>query len=408
MYGPPVPMVPSRLPGARTTACPACGGPVRRWGSVPSSELVIASERFALVRCLTCGTAVTVGELTPGLYEAGAYAPQTPRLHRLARPLLQLFDRQRLSLVRSLVAPPARLLDAGAGRGRFVAAARAAGYAASGIEPSARGSEAAAMLGLPVIRATIDDAVIGPSSLDIVTLWHVLEHLDDPGSALSRISTWLREDGGLPVGVPNLHSAQARIGGERWYHLDLPRHCVHFTPLGLHELLRARGFDVLDVRHTLLEHNPFGMWQSILSRLTSNPSYVYNLLKHNAPWRSPDLVIAAAALPLAPLAALGELAADAARRGGRSQCWPGELAERRGGPRGPEPLPRRSRTGAFAAALADRTTRWLPCETWKEVASAASSATRTTFIADSANSPNRCREPKSWRGPTTRSSWRST
>jgi hypothetical protein len=66
----------------------------------------------------------------------------------------------------------------------------------------------------------------------------------------------------------------------------------------------------------LAEHNPFGMWQSLLSRITRHPSYVYNLLKRNAPARSPDLAIAVAALPALPLAALVELGAGLARRGG--------------------------------------------------------------------------------------------
>jgi SAM-dependent methyltransferase len=259
---------------------------------------------------------VTLGDVPAGLYESGAYGPGAPRLHRIARPVLQLFDGQRLSLARSLVEPPARLLDAGAGRGRFVAAARAAGYDAVGIEPSARGTGAASGLDTAVRRVSIEEAEIEPSSLDLVTLWHVLEHLDDPGGALSRIAAWLRPGGALVVGVPNLDSVQARIAGERWFHLDVPRHRVHFTAAGLRELLGSRGFAVLATRHTLLEHNAFGMWQSLVSLLTQQPSYAYNALKRNAPLRSPDLIVSVAALPLAPLAAVIEFGAGLAGRGG--------------------------------------------------------------------------------------------
>ena len=297
-------------------ACPACGGQLSAWRSVRSSEPALGSERFALARCGRCGSAVTLGDLPAGAYESGAYRPGAPRLHWAARPVLNMFDRQRLSLVRSLVAAPARLLDAGAGRGRFVAAAQAAGYEASGIEPSSRGAQAAAAIGAPVRQASIEQASVQASSLDVVTLWHVLEHLDDPGDALSRVASWLRPGGGVVIGVPNLDSLQARIAGERWYHLDVPRHRIHFTPTGLHQLLRSHGFAVLGTHHGLLEHNPFGMWQSLVSRLTRQPSYAYNMLKRNAPLRSPDLVISAAALPLAPLAAAIELGAGLVGRGG--------------------------------------------------------------------------------------------
>jgi SAM-dependent methyltransferase len=227
-----------------------------------------------------------------------------------------LFDRQRLSFVRSLVPPPAHLLDAGAGRGRFVLAARGAGYDAVGIEPSSRGADAAAVIGAPVTQVSIEDADIAARSVDVVTLWHVLEHLDDPGAALSRIHRWLRPGGALVVGVPNLRSLQALLGGGRWYHLDVPRHRVHFTPAGLNALLDRSGFVVAGAHHLLLEHNPFGMWQSLVNHATKQPSYLYNLMKRNASPRSPDLAITAAGLTLAPLAVMLELLASACGRGG--------------------------------------------------------------------------------------------
>jgi predicted SAM-dependent methyltransferase len=197
-----------------------------------------------------------------------------------------------------------------------VATACAAGYEAQGIEPSARGVEAASAIGVPLRHATIDQASIGAESLDAVTLWHVLEHLDHPAEALARIADWIRPGGALLVGVPNLASVQARLGGERWYHLDVPRHRVHFTVTGLHALLRRSGFEVVGTHHVLAEHNPFGMWQSLMNRVTTTPSYLYNLLKRNAPIGSPDLLVTALGVPLMPIAALAELMAGAAGRGG--------------------------------------------------------------------------------------------
>jgi 2-polyprenyl-3-methyl-5-hydroxy-6-metoxy-1,4-benzoquinol methylase len=291
--------------------CPACGGPLAVWRAVPASDPALDGSWFALARCARCGSAVTLGDVPAGLHEAGAYRPGDPRLYALARPLLGRFDRQRLELVRALAAPPARLLDAGAGRGRFVAAARHAGYDALGIEPAVRGPAPP-----QVERVGIEDAGIEPGSVDVVTLWHVLEHLDQPAAALDRIASWLRPGGGLVVGVPNLASLQSRIGGERWYHLDVPRHRVHFTPDGLHALLRSRGFTVQATRHTLLEHNPFGMWQTLVNRVTRQHSYAYNALKRNAPLRSPDLAISLTALAAAPAAAALELLAGVRGRGG--------------------------------------------------------------------------------------------
>lgn len=283
---------------------------------MPSSEPELGPRRFELRRCERCGTAVTVGGAEFEAHDAGAYGGGTPRLYRLARPILERFDRRRLSFATALAPPPGRLLDAGAGRGRFVRAAARGGYEAFGIEPSQRGSAAARSIGADVRRATLEDAEIAAGSLDVVTLWHVIEHLEDPGRALDRIHGWLRPGGGLLVGTPNLSSWQARVGGERWYHLDLPRHRVHFTAAGLHILLRDHGFDVVRTEHVLAEHNPFGMWQSLLNRVTTHPSYLYNLLKRNAPLRSRDLAITAAGLLLAPLAIAIELVAGLTGNGG--------------------------------------------------------------------------------------------
>ncbi len=304
------------MPVRSPAACPACGGPLRAWRSVRPADPGLDQEPIPLSRCQRCGSAVTGGDVPPELYDTGAYAPGPPRLYAAARPLLAEFDRQRLSFLRSMVPPPARLLDVGAGRGRFVVAAQAAGYQAVGIEPSRRGADAAAQAGAQVTQASIEEADLEPGGFDVVTVWHVLEHLEEPGPALDRAASWLRPGGGLLVGVPNLDSLQARLGGERWYHLDVPRHRVHFTPGGLEALLGNYGFTVRQVHHVLAEPNPFGMWQSLLSRITRHPSYVYNLLKRNAPVRSPDLAIAVAALPALPLAALVELGAGLARRGG--------------------------------------------------------------------------------------------
>jgi SAM-dependent methyltransferase len=289
--------------------CPACGGPLAPWRSVESFEPTLGPRRLELARCVDCGTAVTLGESVPEAHSAGAYGGGRPRGVRLAAPLLSLFDRQRLGL---LPPPPARLIDAGAGRGRFVSAALAAGYDALGVEPSLREVDPA----LPLRAASILDAAVPPGSADVVTLWHVLEHLEDPAGALSALHDWLAPGGVLLVGVPNFGSLQRRLGSGRWYHLDLPRHRVHYTVSGLSRLLSGSGFEVVSVEHLLLEQNPFGMWQSLVSQATHRPSYLYNLLKRNAPLASSDLAVTLAALPLLPTAVVLELAAGFGGFGG--------------------------------------------------------------------------------------------
>jgi SAM-dependent methyltransferase len=240
-------------------------------------------------------------------YESAA----NPRLSGIARPVLARFDRARLAM---LGPPRGALLDLGAGRGRFVASARAAGWSAEGIEPSARGVAAArAVYGVELSRAPLAEAA---GTYDAVSLWHVLEHLDDPDDAIAHVGRLLGSGGLLLVGVPNLASVQARIGRDRWFHLDLPRHRTHFTPAGLRALLERHGFVVERERHTLLEHNPFGLWQSLVNRFTTTPSWFFNALKRNAPLVWTDALIMLALLPLAPVCLVAEWLFGRAGRGG--------------------------------------------------------------------------------------------
>jgi SAM-dependent methyltransferase len=302
-------------PQAAGRSCPACGsGALVAWVTVPGSDPALPGD-YELARCARCGTAVTLAPAPPEAHEAGAYGGGRPRGSGLAAPLLRAFTRKRLALLAS-AGPSGRLLDVGAGRGRFVAEARAAGWDADGIEPSLRGVEGARTLGIELARAGIDDADVPAGSLDAATLWHVLEHLDAPGPALERVAGWLRPGGLLLVGVPNLGSVQARLGGARWYHLDVPRHRTHFTVDGLHALLRASGLEPISTTHVLWEHNPFGLWQSVVSRATRTPSWLYHALKRNAPLRSRDAVVTVAALALVPLALAAELAFGLTGRGG--------------------------------------------------------------------------------------------
>ena len=294
--------------------CPACGGALASWMTARSAEPG-SEEPIVLLRCIACGSAVTLTPAPPDAHDSGAYATSRPRLSVALAPLLRWFDRRRLARLGAPVG--ARLLDVGAGRGRFVATALANGFQGAGIEPSRRRVTAAASeYGVALQQATLAQAAVDPGTVQAVTLWHVLEHLDDPGDALERIASWLEPDGLLLVAVPNLSSLQARIGGARWYHLDLPRHRTHFTATGLETLLRRHGFEPLRTSHVVAEQNPYGMWQTLVNRFTRTPSYLYNLLKRNASARSPDLAVTVAFLPMTIPAALLELAAGLARRGG--------------------------------------------------------------------------------------------
>jgi SAM-dependent methyltransferase len=294
------------------------------WRAATASDPQLAGRsEFELERCPDCGSAATVGnaEVPGAMYEGGTYNQSQGLARRLIAPLRGLAERDRLRFVAHLP-PGARVLEVGAGDGKLVAAMRGAGLQARGIDPSPAACEAAKALGVEVANVGVDDADVEPGSLDAVVIWHALEHFDDPASSLRRVHGWLAAGGSLVVAVPNLASLQARLGGDRWFHQDVPRHRVHLTPAGAVALLARSGFATRRVRHLLIEQNPLGMWQTLLNRLTAERDFAFRLLKRDlAPsgrgerWR--DLAMTAIAGPLlAPVAVLAELVAGLARRGG--------------------------------------------------------------------------------------------
>lgn len=208
----------------------------------------------------------------------------------------------------------AHIFEIGAGDGSLVAALVASGYDAAGAEPYRHPRAARERID----RKTVDDVELPPHSQDAVVLWHVLEHLDDPAETLRRAHEWLREGGRLLVAVPNLRSLQARIGGDRWFQLDLPRHTTHFTPAGLARLLERTGFRSCRTSQLVVEQNVVAMWQTLLNRLTSTPNTAYTLVKGRpAGDLARDALLTAFAGPLlVPVATVLELGATVAGRGG--------------------------------------------------------------------------------------------
>jgi SAM-dependent methyltransferase len=305
--------------------CPACGrNSLTHWRAATASDPELAGAGpFALDRCGDCGSAATVGDAPnrAAMYEGGTYAPARGLAARVIGPVRALAERDRLRFVSELPRG-ARVLEVGAGDGKLVAAMRAAGLDATGIDPSRAACEAAASGGIPVRLAGIDDADVEPASLDAVVLWHSLEHFDDAGAALAKTRGWLRAGGALVLAVPNIASCQARLGGDRWFHQDVPRHRIHLTPAGAAALLGRSGYAVERVRHLLIEQNPLGMWQTLLNRLTASRDFAFRSLKRDLgpadrATRPRDLAVTAIAGPLlAPVAVLAELAAGTAHRGG--------------------------------------------------------------------------------------------
>ena len=304
--------------------CPACGADEAfAWRAAHEVRRGRAQAvGLPLARCRRCGTAWL--ETIPSqdeseLYESGPYDPGAGLVERLPPALGRILDRDRLRLLGRLDLG-SRVIEVGAGRGRLLDALQRAGHDAVGVDPFA--PEADRPDRPPIQRVGIEAASFDAGSADAVVFWHALEHLSDPHDAIERGAEWLRPGGRLVVAVPNLASAQARIGGDRWFHQDVPRHRTQFTAGGVRALLERCGTRVDRTRHLMLEQNVLGMWLTLLNHLTIDRDVPFRALKRDLEYDKRvdsvrDGVLSVfPGIPLLPLAALAELAAGIVGRGG--------------------------------------------------------------------------------------------
>ncbi len=137
------------------------------------------------------------------------------------------------------------LLDIGCGPGNFLSQLDRTVFEPHGLEPVAEAVNAAQKRGLAVLQGDVLVSALGEAKYDIVTLWHVLEHIAQPDVALTRIHAALKEQGIVVIATPNTRSLACRMGREYWFHLDAPRHLHLFNEGNLSRLLEKNGFKVV-------------------------------------------------------------------------------------------------------------------------------------------------------------------
>ena len=138
-----------------------------------------------------------------------------------------------------------KLLDVGANCGAFLKVASEAGYAAQGVEPSRWCTDyAREKLGQNVTNGTISDLSPSEEGFDIVTMFDVLEHLNDPIKELNAINHRMRKGGILALSTLDIDSMLPKVLGERWPWL-MDMHIYYFDPGIIEQMLKKTGFKVV-------------------------------------------------------------------------------------------------------------------------------------------------------------------
>jgi 2-polyprenyl-3-methyl-5-hydroxy-6-metoxy-1,4-benzoquinol methylase len=195
-----------------------------------------------IVRCLDCGLIYR----NPQESEIeGGYAEVVDEAYVSNEVARRATYEKTLDLMAREAPVGGRLLDVGCYTGTFLDLARAHGWHVEGLEPSEWAARIARERhGLMVTTGTIEQAEWPAGSLDVVTLWDVLEHLRDPRGGLERIREWLTPRGALWLSTMDVGSPFARLLGRRWPHY-LRMHLWYFTRDTLRRLLSETGFETV-------------------------------------------------------------------------------------------------------------------------------------------------------------------
>ncbi|RJQ47075.1 MAG: class I SAM-dependent methyltransferase [Gaiellales bacterium] len=233
--------------------CAVCGGTAATPAWTARDTLLGGPGIFSYVRCDTCST-LRMSPRPPFEARRQAFADEYPlfdwalgrkqadpgeRISRFSAQIGQVVRRQR----------PGRLLDVGCGDGYFMLGMERRGWEVKGIElHEGVAAYARERLGLDVVAGAEHEVEWG-GPYDCVTLFGVIEDVDDPGALIERCFANLSDGGLLVVQTHNIDSWEARFFKGDWFNTEAPRHVWHFTPSTLERLLEKHRFRQVDLLH---------------------------------------------------------------------------------------------------------------------------------------------------------------
>jgi 2-polyprenyl-3-methyl-5-hydroxy-6-metoxy-1,4-benzoquinol methylase len=216
-------------------------------------DYTVSHETFTLLNCSACGVLITSprpdNQQLSKYYLSENYISHSnkgrsliDKVYLLAR---RITIKRKVKLISQFGISQGKVLDYGCGTGEFLKACKQKSWRVTGIEPSALAREKAKTLTKEKIVSSFEE--INNPPFDIITMWHVLEHVPDLNTALKNIHSSLNNNGTLIIAVPNHESYDAKHYGEYWAGYDTPRHLWHFNQQSMRKLLANNSLDLINI-----------------------------------------------------------------------------------------------------------------------------------------------------------------
>ena len=186
-------------------------------------------------------------EKLPSYYESDDYISHTDGKRSVFERMYHLIKnialKNKLKLINAQT-EKGNLLDIGAGTGDFLVVAKNDGWHTTGIEPSAKAKTIAIKKGVNFADKLSD---LQNHSFDIITMWHVLEHIPNLDDYILELKRLLKPTGTILIAVPNFKSFDANYYGRFWAAYDVPRHIWHFSKTAIQKLFSEKEMKLVEV-----------------------------------------------------------------------------------------------------------------------------------------------------------------
>lgn len=216
-----------------------------------TKDYFLTQEKFELVQCTTCDFVFTnpipqLANLTD-YYNSPNYLSHAVSKKSIVGSLYNVLRNQNLKNKYRLISgykTSGNILDIGQGTGEFLNFMNRNGWDTTGIEPN----ESAQKFAFDQYKLKVYPEEylkeLEPNSFDIISLWHVMEHVPSLNQRMDQIRSLIAKNGILIIAVPNLNAPDYLKYGEKWAALDVPRHLYHFTKDSMTRLLDKFDFKV--------------------------------------------------------------------------------------------------------------------------------------------------------------------
>lgn len=238
------------------TSCPVCKSS-NIAEVLCAKDFTVSQKIFSIWQCNDCACRFTQNvpdtNAIGAYYQSSAYVSHSDTKKGLINKLYHTVRNYTVEQKRKLIEKvssrkKASLLDVGAGTGAFAAMMQKAGWNVTGLEPDATARENALknhQLQLQTLDALFS---FSDKQFDVITLWHVLEHVHQLHKYVETFYRLLKDDGTLIIAVPNYTSTDASTYKEFWAAYDVPRHLYHFSPASMQQLMQQHNFKIVEYK----------------------------------------------------------------------------------------------------------------------------------------------------------------